>query len=243
LKTLDKKLALSRFLIYGVLAAKKDTRTLVFFSGGKDSLVMTDIICTVVDEENLRCPDFVVGDPFPFDETVKYIERIMDDYGVKNYTFWHELIKDADEVNEEWVSKNRFECCKRYKIDMMKDIIRSKDYEVVFVGIRADEHPSRSGAGYIRIEQDPVHVRVHPLFEWTLRDVWEYIVANKLEVNPLYYRGYMSIGCRYCTFKNAPEFNDVTEIFDYVVRGINERSGRAQDKEEIMDRLRALGYF
>jgi phosphoadenosine phosphosulfate reductase len=41
--------------------------------------------------------------------------------------------------------------------------------------------------------------KLNPLAEWSERDVWSYIVANKLPYNPLHDQGYPSIGCTNCT--------------------------------------------
>ena len=42
-------------------------------------------------------------------------------------------------------------------------------------------------------------VKVNPLLRWTRRDVWAFIVANKVPYNPLHDQGYPSIGCWPCT--------------------------------------------
>ena len=42
-------------------------------------------------------------------------------------------------------------------------------------------------------------VKVNPLACWTQAEVDEYTIANDVEVNPLIYQGYPSIGCAPCT--------------------------------------------
>ena len=39
---------------------------------------------------------------------------------------------------------------------------------------------------------------VNPIYEWTNKDIWEYINQNRLKINPLYYRGYKRVGCIGC---------------------------------------------
>jgi len=88
------------------------------------------------------------------------------------------------------------------------------------------------------------HVRVHPLLNWFEHEVWEYVADNGLPVNPLYFRGYRSLGCSPCSVPVMPPSKTVGEIVERVRESkIGERSGRAQDKEMIMERLRALGYM
>ena len=42
-------------------------------------------------------------------------------------------------------------------------------------------------------------LKINPLATWTTDDVWEFIRANDVPYNPLYDRGYASIGCAPCT--------------------------------------------
>jgi len=92
------------------------------------------------------------------------------------------------------------------------------------------------------------HVRVHPLLHWTEQDVWEYIKKEDIPVNPLYFsKGgyrYRSIGCACCTEPIESNANTVRKILRELkdTKG-GERSGRSQDKEAIMEKLRALGYM
>lgn len=88
------------------------------------------------------------------------------------------------------------------------------------------------------------HVRVHPLLNWFEYEVWEYVVDNNLPVNPLYFKGYRSLGCEPCTVPVMTPSKSVREIANKVKESkTSERDGRSQDKEMIMERLRALGYM
>ena len=42
-------------------------------------------------------------------------------------------------------------------------------------------------------------IKVHPLFNWTLAEVEEYLKAHFVPYNPLHDKGYPSIGCQPCT--------------------------------------------
>lgn len=88
------------------------------------------------------------------------------------------------------------------------------------------------------------HVRVHPLLNWFEHDVWQYVADHELPVNPLYFRGFRSLGCEPCTVPVMTASNSVREIAEKVRESKNgERGGRSQDKEMAMERLRSLGYM
>jgi phosphoadenosine phosphosulfate reductase len=91
-------------------------------------------------------------------------------------------------------------------------------------GLRRDGGgPSRSGTP--KAEPDDAHggiVKLNPLADWTRDQVWAYLRAHRLPVNPLYEQGYTSIGCAPCTRPTRP--------------GEDERAGRwwweaGQDRE------------
>jgi len=150
-------------------------------------------------------------------------------------------------------------------------------YTGVILGIRADEEGSRSKERYISprdknsdwqiAEQPPefwnqfntdfapgTHVRIHPLLDWTERNIWEYIERERIPVTALYFdqgagRRYRSLGCGPCTNPVESTAKNVAEIIAELRSGkfarVAERSGRAQDKEDGggLETLRREGYM
>ena len=94
------------------------------------------------------------------------------------------------------------------------------------------------------------HVRVHPILHWTELDVWRYTKENAVPFNPLYFsrngKRFRSLGCQCCTTPIDSSASTVDDIISELeTTDIPERSGRSQDKEkeEVMRRLRSLGYM
>jgi len=94
------------------------------------------------------------------------------------------------------------------------------------------------------------HVRVHPILHWTELDIWEFIKEKTLPINPLYYSKngyrYRSLGCMPCTVPIKSNAKTIDEIVEELgTTTIAERAGRSQDKEkeQVMRRLRAMGYM
>jgi phosphoadenylyl-sulfate reductase (thioredoxin) len=72
-------------------------------------------------------------------------------------------------------------------------------------GVRREGGPTRAGTP--KVELDAAHggiVKLNPLADWTREQVWDHVRANHLPVNPLYGRGYTSIGCAPCTRPTRP---------------------------------------
>lgn len=95
---------------------------------------------------------------------------------------------------------------------------------------------------------DTDHVRVHPLLGWTELDVWTYIRQEGMPVLPLYFsthgKRYRSVGCE-CCCEPVESGADTVEAIIEELRALRteERSGRSQDKENLMLKLRSLGYM
>jgi phosphoadenosine phosphosulfate reductase len=127
------------------------------------------------------------------------------------------------------IAADKEECCRLLKVEVICQALQKYGWEALITGLRRDEHPDRSGEPYFSEIKDPMHVRVNPIVHFSERDIWEYIRTNQVPFCDLYLKGYRSLGCEPCTQAGFA--------------GRGERSGRSQDKEEIMRRLRAQGYF
>ncbi len=94
------------------------------------------------------------------------------------------------------------------------------------------------------------HVRIHPILHWDEVDVWRYIEQKNIPINPLYFakdgKRYRSLGCEPCTKPIESNASTIDEIVaELEVTTIPERAGRSQDKdkEQIMRKLRSMGYM
>jgi sulfate adenylyltransferase subunit 2 len=92
------------------------------------------------------------------------------------------------------------------------------------------------------------HVRVHPLIDWTERDVWDYVKLRNVPVNKLYFavngKRFRSLGCKTCTNPIESNADTIDKIIEELkTTETEERSGRSLDKEKIQMRLRKIGYL
>ena len=170
--------------------------------------------------------------------------------------------------------KGRFNCCNALKTEVLKQVIKKENFKALLVGIRRDEHAIRAKERYFSLrdkefrwdyqnqplelwaqyyksaDDSDTHFRIHPLLHWQEIDVWRYIKRERLPVVNLYFskegRRYRSIGCECCCEPVESSANNIDKIIDEINNTtISERTGRAQDKENIcaMQRLRSLGYM
>ncbi len=140
-----------------------------------------------------------------------------------------ELNQIGWEKDEFRIALDREPCCHLLKTVATKQAIIENGLDALIVGIRWDEQESRSDEKHFSPRTNPSHTRVHPILHFTWKEVWDYTRLHNVPHNPLYDKGFTSLGCYTCTSPNP----------DAKV----ERAGRAQDKEQTMRRLRNLGYF
>jgi len=195
----------------------------IAWTGGKDSTTTLHLLRDM-------CGGTVPIPVFNIDTSVKFKEI---------YEFRNQIAKEWDlnliiERNEEAlktieIAANREECCLLLKAQVISQAITKYGWEALITGMRWDEQSERLNEVYFSPRENPPHTRVHPILHFTEMDIWQYIKTHKVPYCSLYRRGYRSLGCEPCTklgAKDGPE-----------------RTGRDPQKEEIMSRLRGLGYF
>ena len=125
------------------------------------------------------------------------------------------------------------------KVAPLTAFLRRRGPCALAVAIRADEHPARASEQPESPREDPPHLRLHPLLDFTEADVWATIQGRDIPFCELYTQGYRSLGTRRGTHRAG----DIPAWEQDLTDRSGERAGRAQDKEAAMAQLRALGYM
>jgi len=153
----------------------------------------------------------------------------------------------------------------------LNNALEDHDIDGVISGVRWDEQEARADETFFSPRHDPdiypPHDRIQPILQFAERDVWDafwhYVVPESVSdfpeegyvpqsfddlpnglghedipVSPKYFEGFRSLGSQVSTEKSDPEPAWLQDLEETV-----ERAGRAQDKEDLMERLRDLGYM
>jgi len=170
-------------------------RVAVACSFGKDSMVVLHLALQVDPE----FPVFSVMTPFKFKETLQYKEEIADKWRLNVATYC-----DCD-VNEQYdlYYRNPDACCQRYKVEQTKKAIKELGLSAWITGLRRTE--GRTRTDYDFVEDKGGLMKINPILDFTELDVWRYLAVNNIPVNPLYGRGYRSLGCEPCSKKEEDE--------------------------------------
>jgi len=259
LQDLDKLEEKSIFILREAKAKFRNLAAL--WSMGKDSTAMLAIARKAFFGK-VPFPVIHIDNGIDFPETYEFRKKLAIDWNL-------DLIVAKSEIKDDI---SGIKCCGANKTDALKKVLEERGFDGLIVSIRRDEHGIRAKERTFsprdknfkwnykeqppevweytsRFENDS-HVRVHPLLQWNEIDIWRYVKQEGMPINPLYYsregKRYRSLGCTSCTVSVESKASSIDDIIaELKDTNTAERSGRMQDKEQenVMQRLRALGYM
>jgi phosphoadenosine phosphosulfate reductase len=158
----------------------------VAFSGGKDSIVVLDLVrkAGVLHDAHMN----MAGGLDPC-EVIKFVKKYYPEVQriAPRTSFW-KMVEKARILPQ----MNIRYCCR-----MLKE--QSGTGRIVLTGIRWAESNKRAKRRMVEVCRDDTTKRfVHPIIDWSSGEVWEYIKSNNLPYPSLYDEGFHRIGCIGC---------------------------------------------
>jgi sulfate adenylyltransferase subunit 2 len=182
-------------------------RPVLLFSGGKDSVVMLHVAAKAFWPAPLPFPVMHVDTGHNLGEVIEFRDRTVARLDVRLLVSSVQDDVDAGRVAEETgprASRNRLQT-----VTLLR-AIQEHRFDAVFGGARRDEEKARAKERVFSFRDefgqwDPrhqrpelwnlyngwhrtgEHIRVFPLSNWTELDIWQYILAEGVELPSLYY--------------------------------------------------------
>ena len=241
----------------------------ITWTGGKDSTLALWIIRQVCQEKGIPIPkSMIIGEGDEFWEIEAFVGKIKKEWDVSleicrnedvlkaaNYTLSEIVsVTDLNERNKAELKRIGyeddefpFEAESYVGNHLMKTVVFNEFLERnrikgIFQGLRWDEHPARFNDDYFEhkeaAELAPEHTRIRPILHFTEKDLWDTYAAFKIPYCPLYEQGYRSLGAKTTSIKASD-----LPAWEQDLENTEERSGRRQDKEKAMEKMRKLGYM
>ena len=161
------------------------------------------VITHMIFANNLPIKVFTLETGRLFPETYYVWNRTIEIYGQPIHAYY-----PKGELLEQMVStkgpnsfyesvENRKECCGIRKIEPLKRALAGNDCWIT--GIRAEQSETRQFMDNVEWDEQNNLAKFHPIYNWTLNEVKDYIKLYNIPYNTLHDRGFPSIGCAPCT--------------------------------------------
>jgi phosphoadenosine phosphosulfate reductase len=262
--SLEGKIAQSKKIIKEALEKFGIDKLAIAWTGGKDSTTQVWLYKQTCEELGVRMPRCMfIDEGSVFDEIWDLVNQVKKEWGldvaiVKNTDVSDKAKNIGDIIKVSTLNeRNRREIEKLgfdgeefpfepesyignhlMKTVAMNVFLEDNGIKALSTAIRWDEQEARREETYFSSREDPPHTRVQPILHFKERDIWDTIHKYKIPFCILYKYGYRSLGAKGTTVKTS----DIP-AWEQDLENTPERAGRGQSKEEIMGRLRSLGYM
>lgn len=161
------------------------------------------VITHLIFSNNIPIKVFTLETGRLFPETYYVWNRTLEVYGKPIHAYYPQTNAVQEMVNTKGPNgfyesvENRKECCYIRKIEPLKRALAGN--EIWITGIRAEQSANRDDMQNLEWDEGNKMIKFHPIFNWTLEEVKNYIKSNNIIYNTLHDKGFPSIGCAPCT--------------------------------------------
>ena len=161
-------------------------------SFGIQSAVMLHLLTQV--DSNI--PVIITDTGHLFPETYRFIEQLSERlklnlhvYQAKESAAWQQA-----KYGEEWaISDDTLKAYnRRNKVEPLERGLSELNANTWFSGVRRQQSAHREGLGVVSTLRG--RYKVHPIIDWSNKDVHEYLTKHNLPYHPLWDEGYVSVG-------------------------------------------------
>lgn len=216
----------------------------ILFSGGKDSIVVTHLARKAFHPAKIPFPLVHIDTGHNFPETMRFRDALVKELGVKLIIGSVQKSIDEGKAVEE---KGKNATRNANQTVTLLDAIEENQFDACLGGARRDEEKARAKERFFSHRDefgqwDPKnqrpelwnifngkhsfgeHFRVFPLSNWTEMDVWQYILAEQLEIPSLYFAHDRDVIWRNNTWLPVSEFIQIDDSEEVVSKKIRFRT-------------------
>ena len=164
--------------------------------------IQSAVMLHLVTQEMPDIPVVLTDTGYLFPETYQFIDALTDRLNLNLQVYRAPQSPAWQEARFGKLWEKGADGIKQYnqmnKVEPMRRALQELDVNTWFSGIRQGQSQSRADKpiaeySFIRGEHQPV-VKLHPILEWTNRDIYQYLQKHDLPYHPLWEQGYVSVG-------------------------------------------------
>lgn len=180
----------------------------VAFSGGKDSLVLLDLVSRTLSPDKFSVVFSNTG--MELSTTIQAIEKSKKHWSSLKFYEAKSHINPLDSWEEFGPPGRRMRwCCAVHKsvptILLLREITDNYDVKaVIFEGVRAEESAARAERDEISVGAKNINqINCSPILKWNSAELFIYLLYNGILLNDAYKIGFNRVGCTVCPMSSG----------------------------------------
>lgn len=188
--------------------SKKGMAFTVAFSGGKDSLVLLDLVARTLSPDKFSVVFSNTG--MELSTTIQSVEKAKQHWSSLKFYEARSHLNPADSWEEFGPPGRRMRwCCAVHKsvptILLLREITGNYNVKaVVFDGVRAEESAARADRDEISIGGKNINqINCSPILKWNSAELFLYLLHYSILLNDAYRMGFNRVGCTICPLSSG----------------------------------------
>jgi phosphoadenosine phosphosulfate reductase len=165
-------------------------------------------------------PIILIDTGYLFPETYRFVDELQTRLSLNLKVYTPQVSSAWNQARNGALWERGAEGIRRYnqlhKVEPMQRALKELNVRTWFAGLRRSQSTTRANIDFLELRDG--RWKVHPLADWTDRDIWTYLQAHDLPYNPLWHNGYVSIGDTHTTSKWEPGMREEDTRFAGLMR-------------------------
>jgi len=150
----------------------------------------------LVAKQDPNIPVILIDTGYLFPETYQFIEQLTKQLSlnIQRFSSPQSVAAFEQQYGKLWEQgrEGLDQYLEQRKVEPMRRALKTLGINTWFAGLRRSQAESRAKLNPLEVRDG--RYKVHPIFDWSDRDVYLYLKAHGLPYHPLWDQGYVSIG-------------------------------------------------
>ncbi len=141
-------------------------------------------------------PVVLLDTQYLFAETYRFVDELTERLGLNLKVYQSPLSREWQEARWGKLWEQGVEGITRFnvvnKVEPMGRALDELEASAWITGLRRSQSSTRAGLQTLAVQEG--RTKVHPIYDWSNKEVHQYLTRHELPYHPLWFEGYVSIG-------------------------------------------------